>query len=251
MDCKPNYYNIILKKCSRRENLCRRLEKVLLRGSAAIKLALDNIPSVIIYKGNTNNILTVLKTFKDEYAAITVLPEHLPPVLPLYRLYRNFDKLSLDLQVLLINVPSNLWLGETIYHIAPGSFAGENGAIVITSHAIYFIDKPTGDKVSRWLAIPFYYVIDFPSRTTSSETYLIVTYQDINGFQNAVFTIDKEFFNSIMVAIEQAKAAGQYLTKIKTSCTACNYISEDFIDNAPVEDRCHCGGQYHRTLIAY
>jgi len=37
MDCEHQYYSIILKACSRREKLGRRLETVLLRGRLAIK----------------------------------------------------------------------------------------------------------------------------------------------------------------------------------------------------------------------
>ena len=251
MDCKPNYYSVILKNCSRRESLGQRLDKILLRGRLAIKLALDNIPSVIIYKGNTNNILPILNAFKAEFAAITVLPENMPPVLPLYRLYRNFDKLSLDLQALLANVPHNLWLGEAIYHISPASFAGENGALVITSHALYFIDKPAGDQSSRWLIIPYDQISSLSPAATSPETNLMISYHDATGCQNTMFIIPKEGLNAVTTAINQAKTAGHYLVKIKTACTVCDYVSEGNTDNASTEEYCHCGGQYQRTLITY
>lgn len=251
MDCKPNYYSVILKNCSRRESLGQRLDKLLLRGRLAIKLALDNMPAVIIYKGNTNNILPILNAFKAEFAAITVLPENMPPVLPLYKLYRNFDKLSLDLQALLANVPHSLWQGEAVYYIAPANFAGENGALVITSHALYFIDRPAGDQSSRWLIIPYDQISSLSPAAASPETNLMISYQDAAGCQDTVFIIPKEKLTAVITAINQAKTTGHYLVKLKTTCTVCNQVSEDYADKASTEECCHCGGQYRRALIAY
>lgn len=250
LDCEHNYYSVIVKGCSRRESLVRRLETVLLRGRLAIKLALDNMPSVIIYKGKTDNIIPILRAFKAEYAAVTIILEGVPTALPLYKIYRGFGKLSLELQVLLSNVPNNLWLGEAITHIAPANFAEENGALVISSHALYFIDKPSGDKSPRWLIIPYNQIMDLPTSTDFLENTLVVNYQDATGYQNSVFTIPKDFLESVNLAIDQAKTAKRYLLKLKTTCTVCGHVSEDYADSAPPEEYCSCGGQYQRLIIA-
>lgn len=250
LDCEHNYYSVIIKSCSRRESLVRRLETILLRGRLAIKMALDNMPSIIIYKGKTDNIVPILKAFRDEYAAITILAEGVPPALPLYKSYRDFGKLSLELQLMLTNVPQKLWLGETIQLVVPASFADENGALVISSHALYFIDKPSGDENSRWLIIPYSQINNIPTPTAYPEANLVINYQDTTGYQNSIFTIPTQLFKSTLAAIEQAKASKQYLLKLKTSCTTCGRVSEDYTDNVPYEEYCNCGGQYQRMIIA-
>lgn len=250
MDFEHNYYSVILKGCSRRESLVRRLETVLLRGRLAIKMALDNMPSVIIYKGKTDNIIPIYKAFTAEYAAVTIISEGVPAALPLYKTYRNYGKLSLELQVLLSNVPNKLWLGETIVHIAPANFAEENGALVISSHALYFIDKPSGDKSPRWLIIPYSQIMDLSTSTDFQKNNLVVNYQDATGYQNSVFTIPQDFLEPVNLAIDQAQSAKRYLLKLKTTCITCGHISEDYVDSAPHEDHCSCGGLYQRLIIA-
>ncbi|XEQ95234.1 hypothetical protein SCACP_41460 [Sporomusa carbonis] len=49
MDCEHQYYSIILKACSRREKLGRRLETVLLRGRLAIKKAGDAVSGFLVF----------------------------------------------------------------------------------------------------------------------------------------------------------------------------------------------------------
>lgn len=248
MDCGHNYYSIILKGCSRRESLGRRLENVLLRGRLAIKMALDNIPSVIIYKGKTDSILPILDAFKAECAAITVMADGVPPALPLIARYPDYAQLSPAIQALLSQVPEKLWLGEKIYHIAPTRFADEDGALVITSHAVYFIDKPAGYSDCRWLIIAYSQLTGAP-KTTGPAT-LTIAYQDVTGVQNSIFTVEPQGMESVTAAIHQARAAKQYLTRIKTVCLGCGQMVEDYADAMINEERCRtCGGQYQRTIL--
>jgi len=250
MNSEHKYYSIILKGCSHRENLERRLEKILLRGRLAIKMALDTMPCVIIYKGNVDNSIPIVKALIAEYAAITIHADGVPPTLPIAKKYRDFLNINPELQALLIDVPENLWLGEAIHRIIPASFLDENGALVVTSHAIYFIDKPAGDTKCRWLIIPYEQLND-SLNLDEQETQLIIHHQDAAGQQNDVFTIPREFVTSVKTSIEQAKLAERYLIKIKTQCITCGYISEDTIAHAPTEPHCqHCGKPYHRTITA-
>ena len=250
MSSEYKYYSIILKGCPQRENLGRRLEDTLLRGRLAIKMALDNMPSVIIYKGNVDNIIPVFKALVAEYAAITILVDGLPPALSIAKKYRDFSSIIPELQSLLINVPENLWLGEAIHRIVPAKFLDETGALVVSSHAIYFIDKPAGDTKCRWLIIPYQH-IDDALNLGSQEAQLIINHQDATGLQNDIFTISPEFLTSVKKSIEQAKAAGRYLIKIKTHCLTCGHLIEDTLDHAPTEPHCQsCGQPYQRTILA-
>ncbi|CQR70039.1 hypothetical protein SOV_53180 [Sporomusa ovata DSM 2662] len=249
MSSEYKYYSIILKGCYNREHLERRLEKILLRGRLAIKMALDTIPCVIIYKGNVDTIIPIFKALITEYAIITIFADGVPPTLPIAKKYRDFLHINPNLQALLIDVPENLWLGEAIHRIIPASFLDEAGALVVSSHAIYFIDKPAGDTKSRWLIIPYEQLND-PLNLGEQETQLIIHYQNAAVQQNDVFTIPREFVASAKRSIEQAKLAQKYLIKIKTHCITCGYRSEDTIAHAPTETHCqHCGKPYQRTII--
>ena len=246
MDCGHNY-SVILKGCSRVESLGLRLEKVLLRGRLAIKMALDNMPSVVIYKGKTDSILPILNAFRSEYAAITVLADGVPPTLPFSAIYRDYTNLNPFLTALLSLVPASLWIGERIYQVCPAGFAEENGVLVITSHAIYFIDKPQGYKDSRWLIIPYGQISGAPVAAASG---LAVTYLDAAGIQNNVFRVEPAYLELVITAIHQARADKQYLTKLKTTCTRCGHTFEDYTDTLVNEPQCHsCGGQYQRSII--
>lgn len=248
MVCEHKYYSLILKGCSRREKLGQQLESVLLRGKLAIKMAIDQMPSVIIYKGKVSNILAILPIFTTEKAAITITPGDVPSPLPLEKIYPDFSALTPDLQSLLSPVPPKLWLGETIHLIVPAKFLDENGALVISSHAIYFVDKPAGDTDRRWLIIPYTHITGFPVVPPGNN--LIINYCDPNGCQSNSFAIQAESLHAAETAIRKAKAAKCYLTKIKTTCPGCGFLSEDYADTAPPETLCHCGQPYERTIIA-
>ncbi|WP_176215535.1 hypothetical protein [Sporomusa malonica] len=218
-----------------------------MRGKLAIRMALDQMPAVIIYKGKVDTIVPVLRAFTAEKAAITVTTDGVPPSLALYKIYPGLLDLSPELQLLLVDVPPKLWLGETIHIIVPANFLGSDGALVITSHAVYFIDKPDGDKECRSLIIPY------NQMTASSDPIqansLSISYADLNGCQTDIFTIPAEYLTASKMAIRKAKAAKKYLIKLKTKCIGCGYISEDYADSAPPDERCHCGQLYERTII--
>ncbi|TWH46633.1 hypothetical protein [Sporomusa sp. KB1] len=248
MSSEHKYYSVIIKGCYNQENLERSLEKILLRGRLAIKMALNTMPCVIIYKGNVDTIIPIFKALITEYAAITILADGVPPTLPIAKKYRDFSHISPELQALLVDVPENLWLGEAIHRIIPASFLDETGALVVSSHAIYFIDKPAGNTKCRWLIIP-YEQLNGSLNLGEQETQLIIHHQDAAGQQNDVFTIPQEFVASAKTSIEQAKLAERYLIKIKTHCITCGYRSENTIAHAPTELHCqHCGKPYQRTI---
>lgn len=250
MSSEHNYYSIILKGCSEREKLGSRLEKTLLRGRMAIKMALDNIPSVIIYKGNVDNIVPVFSAFAAEYAAITILPDGVPPAVPISKKYRDFLNIDLKLQSLLTSVPENLWLGEAIHRIIPGSFLDETGALIITSHAVYFIDKPAGNTQARWLTIP-YNQIHAAIETDEQHSCLSIHYHNILGQHNDNFFLPPTALDAARQTIEQAKKAKRYTIKIKTFCPACDYTSETQLTHAADTPQCpNCGQLIKRTILS-
>ncbi len=251
MTSGSNYYSIILKGCSRREKLAQRLESVLLRGRLAIRMALDNMPSVIIYKGKVDDLVRVLQTFKAEYAAVTIIADGAPASLPIAKKYRDFALIDAELQQLLSSAPDNLWLGEAIHRIVPANFLDEAGALIITSHALYFIDKPAGDDVCRWLIIPYSQMTDTPDLTIAEETELVINHLDAAGYQQDSFTLSAELLHPVKTAIHQAKTSKRYLTKLRSTCENCGQVSEDYAENILTQQNCtNCSGQRHWTIIA-
>jgi ribosomal protein S27AE len=249
MSSEYNYYSIILKDCSQREKLAARLEKTLLRGRMAIKMALDNIPSVIIYKGNVDNIIPVFNAFAAEYAVITVLPDGVPAALPIVKKYRDFLNLNPKLQTMLTRVPENLWLGEAIHRIIPASFLDETGALVITSHAVYFIDKPAGNTQGRWLIIPYSHI--HAIETDEQHSYLSIHHHDNAGRQHDIFTLPPDSLAAARQAIEQAKAAERYTIRLKTFCPACDYAAETLLAHTSDAPQCpSCGHLIKRTILS-
>lgn len=246
-----NYYSIILKGCSRREKLTQRLENILLRGRLAIRMALENMPSVIIYKGKVDNIVPVLQAFKAEYATVTVIADGVPAALPITKKYRDFASLDSDLQQLLIGTPDNLWLGEAIYRIVPASFLDEAGALVITSHALYFIDKPAGDDICRWLIIPYSQLTDTPDLKISDGTELTINHLDTAGYQQDSFILPAELLHPVKAAIYQAKSASKYLTRLRSTCENCGQVSEEYAENILTQQNCtNCGGLRNWTILS-
>lgn len=250
MSIEYKYYSIVLKHCANREKLAGRLETILLRGRFAIKMALDTIPSVIVYKGNVTTIIPVVKAFLTEYAAITVVADGVPPALPIAKKYRNFSQLPPQLQTLLSAVPETLWLGEAIHRIVPAGFLDEQGALVVSSHALYFIDQPAGDPLCRWLIIP-YEQLTAPLSLITQTSQLSLSYQNEAGQQQDSFSLEPSLLAATQAAIEQAKSAGRYLTKIKTHCLECGYLSEDVLAQAADATSCpHCQQPLERSLLA-
>jgi hypothetical protein len=212
-------------------------------------MALDTIPSVIIYKGNVDTIADVSKMFAAEYAAITILPDGIPPTLPIHKKYRDFSNISPEIQKLVNNAPDNLWLGEAIHRIAPASFLDENGALVISSHAVYFIDKPAGDTHCRWLIIPYSRIND-SIIINERDSLLTISYQDSLGQQNDVFALPSEALVSLQKSIEQAMAAKRYLIKIKSLCPSCNQVSQNILEHISSDSHCSgCGQSIQRTIV--
>ncbi|MDF2572083.1 MAG: hypothetical protein K0R55_3687, partial [Sporomusa sp.] len=116
-------------------------------------------------------------------------------------------------------------------------------------HSVYFIDRPEGDKECRTLIIPYNQMTDLPSSVPNKRNSLTISYSDPNGSQTNVFTLPTECLIASQMAIKKAKAAKSYLTKLKTKCASCGYISEDYTDNAPLGEHCLCGQLYERTII--
>ncbi|MBP2628596.1 MAG: hypothetical protein H6Q68_3307 [Firmicutes bacterium] len=148
---QSEYYSIILKDVSNKQRLIQKLEKVLLRGSFAIQLAVDNIPSIIIYKTKGYDIPFLNKIFIEEHASVSIVPGDFNTKPDVEEVFNGFDRFSIKTQKIIKSLPINLWLGDIICGIFPNNYKENNeGIVVITDKNIYFIPNEIYINTNRW-----------------------------------------------------------------------------------------------------
>lgn len=147
------YYSIVLKDAPNKQDLVRKLEKVLLRGYFAIRLAVDNIPSIIIYKAKSQDIVEFCQIFKEEQASISIIEGDLNHKPPMEEFPQLFERVNIQTRQTIKNMPINLWLGDRIQGVFSSAYK-ENieGALVITDKNIYFVYKEASSINYQWFA---------------------------------------------------------------------------------------------------
>lgn len=170
-------YSIILKYAPDRQRLVRRLEKVLLRGYPAIQLAIDNIPSLIIYKAKGNDIIYLNEVFIEEQASTSIVAgnfNHNPVVEDVFEMLSH--RLSAQMQQTIKQIPVKLWVGDRIHGIFPNSYReNSKGIMIITDKGIYFLPDEICQLTPRWF-VRSYTVL---SQVVVKDRCLEFTYKDM------------------------------------------------------------------------
>lgn len=223
------YYSIILKDCPRRESLGRKLERIFIRDSFAIKLALDNMPSVIVYKSKVANIASVLAAFYLENAAISVIVGDFNLYATVYEQYSILHKQPADIQNMLYCAPSQLWLGDKIHIAAHARMQNRTGVLAVTDQGLYFLDNPNDSNICRWFILPYYRVLEISHFEDEKGCGLLVCYQGEHGEPAAgheyqkFYIVDesqvKKALNLALVSLEE----GHYRWNILLCCQKCNF----------------------------
>jgi hypothetical protein len=173
--CESEYCSFMLKYAVNTTQLVENLEKVLLRGSFAVRLAVDNMPSLIIYKAKKEVATNLIKLFIENQASISIIPGEFNGKPVIEELFPRFDQLSLKIQQDLKNVPINLWIGDSIGCVFPVIYRGnKEGILVITDKNIYILYKYTKAAEYRWLVISYALLSD----VAMEDNVLVFTYQD-------------------------------------------------------------------------
>lgn len=150
------YYSIMLKYAINAEKLVDSLKKVLLRGSFAIHLAVDNMPSLIIYKAKKEDIKSIVELFIENQASISIIPGEFNDKPTIQELFPKFKKLSSQIQQDLRKVPINLWIGDSIGSVFSAIYRENKEAILVVSDKnIYILYKNTNAAEYRWLVISY------------------------------------------------------------------------------------------------
>ena len=144
-------YSIILKNAPNKPNLVRQLEKILLRGSFAIRLAIDTIPSVIVYKAKIEDVQYLNEVFFAEQASTSVVPGDFDNKPAIEEVFTMFDTLHVHIQKIIKQLPINLWIGDQIRGVFSNTYQDENkGITIIADHNIYFIPKELDMSSHPW-----------------------------------------------------------------------------------------------------
>ena len=150
------YCSIILKYANDTNMLIQNLEKVLLRSSFAIRLAVDNMPSLIIYKAKREDIVDLHEIFIKNQASISMIPGEYNVKPNIEELFPKFNKLSLRIQESIRSIPMDLWIGDSISCIFSIKYGeSKDGILVITNKNIYILYKYALATEFRWLVMSY------------------------------------------------------------------------------------------------
>ncbi|GMA99781.1 zinc ribbon domain-containing protein [Pelosinus sp. IPA-1] len=185
---ESKYCSIILKHAIDIQKLIDNLERVLLRGSFAIRLAVDNMPSLIIYKAKSKDVAKLITLFINAQASISVIPGEFNDKPTIEQLFPMFVQLPLELQQGIISVPINLWLGDHVKSVLRVNYRNSKaGILVITNNNIYILYKNTNASEYRWLVISYALLL----KIIIVENSLQLIYKD-NKVEDIVFVHKKD-----------------------------------------------------------
>jgi gas vesicle protein len=167
-------HTVILKFCPEKEQLFIKLTKILRRDSFAIRMAVELVPAVLMYKSKLSEVLPVIQVCRAVGALFSIVSgdftltvDFSPAVLA---------ELSIREQDLIKNSPPTLWLGETI-HFAVGKVMsnGKRGLLVLSNHHLYFVF--TGNQGFEYVMIPLERVVAVERAERKKLTTLVVRQQ--------------------------------------------------------------------------
>jgi len=171
-------YTVILKSCPEKDLMFIKLTEILRRDSFAIRLAVQLIPSVLMYKSKLSEILPVLQICRAEGAVFSVVRGDfsLKVVFP----DKVLEELSLVERNLVSVSPPALWLGEVIY-FAVGKVVskGKQGILVLSDHHLYFISDD--QQKFAYAIIPLETIVSVEQDERKKLTTLAVKQQGQSG----------------------------------------------------------------------
>ena len=206
------FCTIVLKSCHRRENLARRLGTVLLRGYFAIRMAIDTMPCILVYKGKVSDLPSLLPIFREEGAVISLIGGDFEPHINISQLFYPLT-LSESTATLLKKFPSQLWLGEKPLFATAVQALERDGLLVITHHHLYFLYL--SGNTPEWFILPHqtghilessvqageYLLLIQTENSQETETLLKISFSHKEELQHAISTIEnipgKDFLFSL------------------------------------------------------
>lgn len=179
MACLPalpeGFYTVILKSCPDKERLFSKLTEILRRDSFAIRLAVELIPTVLMYKSKLAEVLSVMRVCHDAGALCSIVSGDLISTVSFPQAV--LAELSVSEQDLIKKSPPNLWLGETI-HFAVGKVMskGKQGLLILSNHHLYFVT--TDNQKFAYDMLPLETVVSVERAERKKLTILVVRQQE-------------------------------------------------------------------------
>lgn len=148
---KSEYYSIILKNAPNKQTLVQKLEKILLRGSFAVRLAVDMVPSIIVYKAKGEDIMHLDEVFMTEEASTSIIAGDFNNKPMIQDVFTMFDTLEREVRKVIRPLPINLWIGDDIKGCFPNTYREKHeGITIITDKNIYFVANEIGILRYQW-----------------------------------------------------------------------------------------------------
>ncbi|MDR1702110.1 MAG: hypothetical protein LBR56_04990 [Sporomusaceae bacterium] len=241
-------YNVVLKACPDIASLANRLEQVFHRDIFAIRLALNNLPTVIVYKGNISDMETVIGAFRAENAAMSVLGGEFKIKANVHEQYPVLYKQPLEIQNMFYLSPAQLWLGDKIYTAVSATTQGRSGMLTITDQGLYFLDKYGDLGGCRWFIVPYYQVEEMSYFEDEIGTGIFARWK-IQNKDNTFSSQTEKFYipeaDQSRTAIDLALISydtGNYRQRILFRCQDCGYRRREILGEHVIPKACpRCG----------
>ncbi len=130
--------HLILKDCTSSDLLKLRLTGLLLRSPMAIQMAVDRLPSILLYKSRTSELPPLIAVFRETKAAITVVDA--TSEIQAVALNEVLTEAGLQ-QDWISSLPENLWQGEgRLELLARVVFEGDDALLLLGKSNLFVVD---------------------------------------------------------------------------------------------------------------
>lgn len=206
-----DYYSIILKGVNNKNKLTSRLQTVLLRSVLAIKMAVDNIPSMIVYKGKVDEMEPILQSFMDEGASVSILVDGHNAEPTTNQLFKWQDLLDSEIRDMIRKYSESLWIGDSNFTIVQTERMGEHDYVVLSDQNLYYLAQNETDIGKSTRVISYYLMKDVLLGTNEIEICLFdgTTFSfsflkevDAKKTYHLLQRNSKEFFERFLISME-------------------------------------------------
>jgi predicted RNA-binding Zn-ribbon protein involved in translation (DUF1610 family) len=238
-------YSVVLKDSVNRQALSDHLRQVLTRSVLAIRMAVDNIPSVIIYKGKIEDMENVMTVFVAEMAGLSIIAGDYAPALPIDRLFSNFSVLPAKTRSLLETIPANMWLGDHYTLVFLAQYHSTEGIVAPSDQNIYYFSFDMKQNSKSWMVISFYVIRQV--RREDKRLFIVL----IDNKEHVFTFSDEDTAKRVQALVtEQVKALPEFFI-FEHLCKECGTVTRRSIyERSAVRGSCkQCGHKAQTRLL--
>ena len=241
---ESEYYSIVLKHAVDRQRLINKLEKVLLRSFLAIRMAVENIPSLIVFKGKVKDMMPVLTSFSEEYASISILPGEYNTELKINQIISDYNQLGTYEQQILERVPAKLWIGDTDFHLFFADYDSMPGFFILSDQNLYYVSKTKKETVDDWMVCSYYLINEI-----KIEEDQIVLFLSSGATYSFKFSYQDKATKVGQLLLKKQKAFSNHMLT-RCICDSCGFVLDANIFERLEHTLCKkCGTQLECRLL--